>query len=203
MPSELWVSYKSSSKYVAEFAKSHGSPSITQVRKTFHTKDAARLWEHKVLKKLKVVNDEKWLNRTDNKAIVPRKGEEHHNATRRGKDSPFYGIARPEVAELKRKEWTKKNPMHNPESKEKSISKRSGEAHHMKRQEVKEKVSGKNNWIYKHPGALEKRRQQFIEMNTAKRGVKYQKLPCPYCNVDMPKNNFKRHVRLCKDKDFT
>jgi len=33
--------------------------------------------------------------------------------------------------------------MHNPESKEKSISKRSGEAHHMKRQEVKEKVSGK------------------------------------------------------------
>jgi len=109
MPSELWVSYKSSSKYVAEFAKAHGSPSITQVRKTFHTKDAARLWEHKVLKKLKVVNDEKWLNRTDNKAIVPRKGEEHHNATRRGKDSPFYGIARPEVAELKRKEWTKKS----------------------------------------------------------------------------------------------
>lgn len=65
-PFELWKTYFTSSKYVKNFREKYGEPDIIQIRKTFNNPDKARLWEHKVLKKLKVVNDDKWLNQTDN-----------------------------------------------------------------------------------------------------------------------------------------
>lgn len=202
-PSELWLSYKTSSSAVSNFVAKHGDPQVIQVRKTFCSKDSARLWEHRVLRRLNVVRNEKWLNRTDNKSITPLYGNDHPNAKRRGKDSPFYGIKRPRIAELKQKEWTENNPMHTQSSKEKSIAKRSGENHHMQRAEVREKVSGKNNWIHKNPAALEERRQEFYRRNKANRGKVYRKEPCPYCKAEMPINNIKRHVSLCKNKDFS
>lgn len=202
-PSDLWNPYKTSSKTVQEYISLYGDPSIKQIRRVFLCKDSARIWENKVLKKLNVVFEDKWLNKTDNKSIEPLYGDDHPNSKRRGKDSPFYGIKRPYVAEVKRQEWLENNPMDNEESKRKSILKRSGDNHHMKRDDIKQKVSGKNNWIYKKTGALEERRQRFIDMNKARKGMKYEKIPCPRCNTDMPKNNFKRHVSLCKQRNIS
>jgi hypothetical protein len=68
-PNELWKTYFTSSKYVKSFREKNGDPDIIQIRKTFNDKKAAILWEHKVLKRLNVVKDEKWLNKTDNFAI--------------------------------------------------------------------------------------------------------------------------------------
>lgn len=68
-PSELWVSYFTSSKYVKLFAKENGSPDIIQIRKIFENVDKARFWEEKVLKKMNVINEEKWLNKSNNKSI--------------------------------------------------------------------------------------------------------------------------------------
>lgn len=203
VPSELWETYKTSSKAVQEFVALYGNPTVIQIRKIFNSKESARLWEHKVLRRMSVVHSNKWLNRTDNKSITPLYGDEHPNASRRGKDSPIYGIKRPDIAALKRKEWLDSNPMHNAESKAKVVAKNCGDNHHMKRPEVKEKVSGKNNWIHKNPEALAERRQRFINMNTARRGKTYRKETCPHCEAEMPINNFKRHVSLCKNKDFT
>lgn len=196
-PSDLFNPYKTSSKEVHKLIKLLGLPQVQQIRKTFTSPEPARLWENRVLKKLKVVLDEKWINKTDNKSILPLYGEDHPNSKKRGIHSPFYGIERSYLSEIKRAEWINKNPMHNPVSKEKSIQNRSGEKHHMKRLEVKEKVSGKNNWIFKDPIALEERRKHFIEMNTLRRGMKYEKIPCTSCGISMPKNNYKRHFKIC------
>ena len=68
-PSELWVTYKTSSKHVKNFISKHGNPDIIQIRKTFNTPDAARLWEHKVLRRLKVTSNDKYINQTDNISI--------------------------------------------------------------------------------------------------------------------------------------
>lgn len=68
-PSELWVTYFTSSKHVKRFREEHGEPDIIEVRQTFDRVDKARLWEHKVLKRMQVVNDDRWLNMTDNKAV--------------------------------------------------------------------------------------------------------------------------------------
>lgn len=68
-PSELFKTYFTSSKHVKNYIKENGQPDVIQIRKTFESARDAQLWEHKVLKRLKVVNDKKWLNRTDNVSI--------------------------------------------------------------------------------------------------------------------------------------
>lgn len=68
-PSDLWVKYKTSSKYVERFVCEHGNPDVIQVRKTFKTKDAALAWEETVLRRLNVVNDPRFLNRWDNNMV--------------------------------------------------------------------------------------------------------------------------------------
>ena len=70
-PSDLWVKYFTSSKYVKLFVKKNGKPDIIQIRKIFDDTTKARLWETKVLKRMNVVKDDRWLNKTDNISIDP------------------------------------------------------------------------------------------------------------------------------------
>ena len=72
-PSELWVKYFTSSKHVKNYANKHGNPDLVQIRKTFNTVEEATQWENKVLKRLDVVRDKRFLNATANIAIVCRK----------------------------------------------------------------------------------------------------------------------------------
>ena len=65
-PSDLFVKYFTSSKSVSCMIKEHGMPDIIQIRKTFSNEKDARNWEHKVLTKIKAVERNDFLNRTDN-----------------------------------------------------------------------------------------------------------------------------------------
>lgn len=73
-PSELMITYFTSSNEVSEMIKTHGNPDIVEVRKTFSTPGQARAWEHKVLRRMRVVESTIWLNKTDNKSIAPMPG---------------------------------------------------------------------------------------------------------------------------------
>jgi hypothetical protein len=79
-PTDLWNPYKTSSKIVLKFIKDHGEPDIRIVRRTFNSVNEARVWEHRVLLKLNVINKEKWLNGHNTIAfditLVP-KGDQH------------------------------------------------------------------------------------------------------------------------------
>ena len=70
-PSDLWTKYFTSSKYVALLREEHGEPDIVQVRKTFINSDQARAWELKVLQRMNVVTESKWLNKSAGKAVCP------------------------------------------------------------------------------------------------------------------------------------
>lgn len=72
-PKELWVSYKTSSKYVLDSYKKLGDPDVVQIRKIFDDSDKARLWENKVLKRMKVTERTDFLNKTDNISIKSSK----------------------------------------------------------------------------------------------------------------------------------
>lgn len=61
-PTDFWVNYFTSSKKVQETRKQYGEPDIVEIRKTFDNKEKAILWEQKVLKRLKVKTNIKWLN---------------------------------------------------------------------------------------------------------------------------------------------
>lgn len=67
-PNDLWQTYFTSSEHVENFVREHGAPDIREVRHTFCQEDRiskARLWETKVLKKMKVVEKDNWLNKHD------------------------------------------------------------------------------------------------------------------------------------------
>lgn len=70
-PSDLWVSYFTSSKHVKRFVEENGNTSVIQVRKIFSEANEAIAWESKVLARMDVINDKKWLNKTNNKSIAP------------------------------------------------------------------------------------------------------------------------------------
>lgn len=91
-PSDLWNPYTTSSRHVKEFVAKYGNPPVKLIRKTFKDKKSARLWENRVLKRMKVVNDDKWLNKTDNVAIDhedPIIKEKHRLATIKAMNSPL------------------------------------------------------------------------------------------------------------------
>ena len=70
-PAELFETYFTSSKHVKQFIKDNGLPDIIEIRKIFDETSDARDWENKVLKKMKVIHSDKWINKTDNKSISP------------------------------------------------------------------------------------------------------------------------------------
>jgi hypothetical protein len=65
-PSDLFVTYFTSSKPVFDMINLYGKPDIIQVRKTFLDKFSAINWERKVLIKIKAVKRKDFLNRSDN-----------------------------------------------------------------------------------------------------------------------------------------
>ena len=95
-PSELWVRYFTSSKQVADFRKVHGEPTVRIVRKVFQDTNSVRLWEHRVLKKLKVIYNDRWLNKTDNKAIAPMPGDLNPMFGKTGELSHRFGAVLPD-----------------------------------------------------------------------------------------------------------
>lgn len=67
---DLWINYYSSSKEVQKLIEEHGVDSFDyEVRRTFTTVESAIAYEHKVLRRLNVINKSNWLNKSDNKAI--------------------------------------------------------------------------------------------------------------------------------------
>jgi hypothetical protein len=63
-PSDLWKSYFTSSKHVEKFRKEYGEPDIVEIRKIFDDANKAKIWENRVLIKLKVIENDCWLNKS-------------------------------------------------------------------------------------------------------------------------------------------
>jgi len=65
-PNNLWVTYFTSSNYVRKFRKEYGESDIIQIRKTFDDPGKARLWETRIIQKMNLVENDMWLNKTNN-----------------------------------------------------------------------------------------------------------------------------------------
>lgn len=95
-PTEFLVTYFTSSIEVKKMIESHGLPDIVQIRRVFNSIEKARLWEHKVLRRMQVVKSDKWLNQTDNKSIAPRTGSLNHMFGKSGELSHRFGTTQSE-----------------------------------------------------------------------------------------------------------
>ena len=73
---DLWIHYFTSSIHVENYRKQFGEPDIVEIRKKFDDANKAILYEQKVLRRLKITDDDKWLNKHigGDKFILSRKG---------------------------------------------------------------------------------------------------------------------------------
>ena len=200
-PSDLWNPYTTSSKHVTAFVAEHGAPSVREIRRTFKNTIQARVWEERVLKRMKVVGNDRWLNKTDNKSIAPLYGKDHPHYGKTGDAHHSYGKPNAGAAAAQKQKWANfdgQHPWSDPDFISRNVASKSGANHHMKRPEVAEKVSGRNNYIFQKPGALEKRRQQFVEMNKARKGLHYRKVACCHCHNEFGAQVVKQHEKKCK-----
>ena len=197
-PSDLWNPYKTSSKHVAKFIADHGEPDVVQVRKTFIEVTIAQKWEHRVLKRMKAVSNNNWLNRTDNKSIAPLYGKDHPMSKLENR-AKIAGDNHPKkTAEARKKQselWLSTGgPSKNPKSVAKRVAKTCGENHHMKRPDVAIKVTGENHYSKKPEYVC----KTLGANNPMKAGYKYRKITCQYCNKEYGASGFKRHENFCK-----
>ena len=191
-PEDLWKTYFTSSKIVEDFRKLHGEPDVIEVRRTFDTPEKARIWEERVLTKLDVTRNDKWLNANIGGRNFHSIGSDHYQTPeyrkimseaqlkisdqiskrQSGTNNSFYGRKHTEESNESRRKKLKgvKKP-------EKMREKMRGDKNPAKRPEVRQKISEK----------LSGPRTEMIE--------------CPCCGrILRGKSAATRHTNLCRTR---
>jgi len=86
-PSDLWTRYFTSSKYVKQFIAEFGDPDVIEIRNTFDTPAQATTWEKKVLRRMNVIHDDRWLNKSNATTFYIAKQSPEHISRRCKKGS--------------------------------------------------------------------------------------------------------------------
>jgi hypothetical protein len=176
-PKNLWSTYFTSSKHVKQFRKEHGEPDIISIRKTFSTDLAAIYWEYRVLRKLKVRQNSKWLNVNEGKAPVgtpwTEERKQQWSKQNSGTGNNTYGKPRSEETKQKISNTLKKlredhnfiDPRMTPEARLKSAnSNRNKTISDTQKQQIRESLLGR-----KQSEETKKKRSESLKQNWLKR----------------------------------
>ena len=157
-PNDLWIKYFTSSKKVKGLIKRYGKKSfIFEIRKTFKTQQEAINWENKVLKRMKVIYRNDFLNLTNNKSIDPN----YLSKIMMGKRNNFYGKkhTKETIEKLRLYNTGKNNPMYGKQRTEEVKQKL--RLANLGKKHTKESIkkmriasTGKNNAMYGKKGKL-------------------------------------------------
>jgi len=107
-PNDFWNEYYTSSAKVAEYREVYGEPDVIQIRKTFDNREAAIAWEAKVLRRMKVIKEDHWINQAAWPA-VDRRGTTHSEETKRKISEAKQGTTHSEETKRKMSESLKGN----------------------------------------------------------------------------------------------
>lgn len=154
-PNDFWIKYFTSSPSVSAMRLIFGEPDIKQIRKIFSTRDQARQWETRVLKRMKVVIREDFLNKNDspappiNNRIMTAETKEKIGSSNKGK--PKSEEHKQKIREARAKQdMSSRKGFKMPEEAKQKI--REARAKQITTRETKEKMSaarkGKKHWAY-------------------------------------------------------
>lgn len=216
---DLWKRYFTSSKRVQQLVEETGADSFdVEVRKTFDNQEQATQWETKVLRRMRVLESDQWLNQNIAGYIVPTE------ESRRKISEANKGRVQSAEHKLKRSLTQKGKPKVN--------SKNKTPEYRVKMSELKK---GEGNGRYGKPVSEETRRkigeanrgktpvnkgvpmtaEQKAKLREAmlgrkvdpevvarraekQRGQKREKRHCPHCNRDVAVGWYNRHGDNCK-----
>jgi hypothetical protein len=217
---DLWNKYYTSSPKVQKLIEETGKESFdVEVRKVFETKEQAVAWETKVLRRCKVLHDNRWINQNVAGYIIPTqesnkkisdyhkgkpKSEEHKKKIRNGnigkKKPPRTDEYRALMSKLKS---GANNPMYGkgctPERAANISAAKKGKPAHNKNvpmsEEQKEKIRATKlaNPTKMSPESIAKRLEKIV-------GQKREKIFCPHCKRDIAVGWHHRHGDNCKHR---
>lgn len=203
-PSDLFVSYFTSSDYVKKFIEMNGNPDIIQVRKTFNTPKQAKLWESKVLPKLYPFKDH-WLNkRFDSITFVPTTQSVQANIhSKKNRTEEYDKIVRQNISQ-----GSKKGHENRSEETKSRISLQVSEQNKNRDPSINEKISKSVSEIMKSRSQKDwdniKSKKQETWKKRKQMGIKKKisTSKCPHCFNEISKSNFSRHEPKCYSKSL-
>jgi ribosomal protein L37AE/L43A len=218
---DLWQRYYTSSPKVQTLIEETGKDSFdVEVRKIFETKEQAVAWEAKVLRRCKVLHDDRWINQNVAGYIIPTeesnkkisdyhkgkpKSEEHKKKIRNGnigkKKPPRTDEYRALMSKLKSGEGNGRygKEVSNETRQRISDAKKGKQVAHNKgvpmSEEQKEKIRATKlaNPIRMSPESIAKRLEKIV-------GQKREKKHCPHCKRDIAVGWYHRHGDKCKHR---
>lgn len=222
-PSDFWVKYYTSSKYVKALVEENGKDSFEfEIRQTFDDVNKCREWESRVLKRLKVASREDFINKTDNRAIDPLcaiKGSEKRQVSSKSREaSRKTGKAnkgkkrtleqREIISESLKGNTRKLGIKESEESREKKRQMRLGKSsgmlgkNHSEEAKLLQGRSGENHWNFGKRHSEETLRKMRKPRGPRKTKVVFEQKVCPHCCLTGGGANMSRyHFNNCKLKE--
>lgn len=215
---DLWKYYFTSSPKVQQLIEETGADSFdVEIRKVFETKEQAVSWETRVLRRCRVLEDDRWINQNVAGYIVPTeesrkkiseyhkgkpKSEEHKlnlSKSQKGKSKNYI-----QTEEHRRKNSLansgKNNPMYGPCTPERaaniSAAKKGKPAKNKGMPMTEEQKAKIRATKAANPTKMT---EESIQARAEKlRGQKRQKLHCPHCGRDIAVGWYHRHGPNCR-----
>ena len=202
-PSNLWVTYFTSSKYVKNVRELYGEPDVVQVRKVFKTRAQTIEWESRVLQRLGAKGRIDFLNKHDSAGIImdtqtkTRIGDANRGRFKGKTYEEIYGPERAYVLKQLRRNKTlgknnkgKNNPMF-------------GRKHKDQTKEIQRDIRIKNaRRGSDHPSSTEQVRERIRQGHLKRLDRTLPKFTCPHCakNIGGLMNFQRWHNENCKFK---
>jgi hypothetical protein len=214
---DLWKHYFTSSPGVQKLIEETGVDSFeVEVRQIFETKEQAVSWETRVLRRCKVLHNERWLNQNVAGYIIPTE-ESRKKISDYHKDKPKSDEHKQKIRESQKgskRPWSVQNlptnvsgenngmfgKKHSDESKKKIGEKNrihmQGENNPMKKVEWTEERREHMRQIRAQRGGWTEEQKKAVAEKL--RGQTRQKLYCPHCARDIAVGWYDRHGDKCR-----
>jgi len=216
---DLWKRYFTSSPKIQQLIEETGVDSFdVEIRRIFETKEQASAWEAKVLRRCKVLEDDRWINQNIAGYVVPT-AESNKKISDYWKGKPkskaqIEKIRKGNIGKNKGKVQTEEHRRKNSEANKGANNPRYGkEVSEETRRRISEAKKGKQVAHNKGVPMSEEQKAKIratklsnptkmsaesIQARAAKlRGQKREKIHCPYCKRDIAKGWYHRHGTRC------
>jgi hypothetical protein len=214
---DLWKKYFTSSPKVQRLIEETGVDSFdVEVRKIFETKEQASNWEIKVLRRCKVLDDDRWINQNIAGYVVPTaESNKKISDYWKGKSKPeeqIEKIRKGNIGKNKGKVQTEEHRRKNSEANKGSNNPRYGkEVSEETRRKISEAKKGKQVAHNKGVPMSEEQKQKLREKMTGRKvdpevlarrvksqtGQRRPKIHCPHCGRDIAAGWYHRHGANC------
>ena len=218
----LWKRYFTSSPKVQRLIEETGVDSFDiEIRKTFNTKEQASAWETKVLRRCRVLEDDRWINQNVAGYIIPT--EESNKKISdywKGKPKSTEQIEKIRLSNLGKNKGKTASDEHRRKNSEAHKGEKNGRFGKEVLEETRRKISeAKKGKQVAHNKGVPMSEEQKAKIRAAKaakptkmsvesiqaraeklRGQKREKLYCPHCDRHIAVGWYHRHGENCRQK---